>query len=104
MVAYINLDAAAAGSYLSIHASPSLADLLRNVTVQGHAPSTLSDKELEIGPLGSGVSSFTLLPPLHFRTHDHFTHQSDYTVFLQHLGIASSDMSYRGTKTDPVYQ
>ncbi|KAK9898258.1 Zn-dependent exopeptidase [Cystobasidium minutum MCA 4210] len=82
VVAYINLDAASAGSYLSMRASPSLADLLRAVTVKAHAPKVLSDKELDIGPLGSG---------------------SDYTVFLQHLGIASSDMSYRGTRTDPVY-
>lgn len=57
VVAYINLDAATAGSYLSIHASPSLVDLLRNVTAVGHAPRSLSDQELSIGPLGSGVST-----------------------------------------------
>jgi len=56
VVAYVNLDAATAGSYLSIHASPSLVDLLRNVTAVGHAPRALSDHELSIGPLGSGVS------------------------------------------------
>lgn len=56
VVAYVNLDAAAAGSHLDIRASPSLADLLRNVTVIAHAPHTLSEKELDIRPLGSGVS------------------------------------------------
>lgn len=61
VVAYINLDAATAGSYLSIHASPSLADMLRNVTVVGHAPRVLNDEELSIPPLGSGVSTSLLV-------------------------------------------
>lgn len=82
IVAYLNVDVSVSGSGLSIHASPSLADMLRDCANIGAPPEKPTNETLPIGPLGSG---------------------SDYTVFLQHLGVPSSDMGYKGKTTDPVY-
>jgi N-acetylated-alpha-linked acidic dipeptidase len=54
VVAYLNLDAAVGGSYFSMHASPSLADLFRNVSVASGAVVDVGN--IDVGPLGSGVS------------------------------------------------
>lgn len=93
---------------MDLKASPSLASLYRNVTSYVDAPDEpgkkLSDYvqgENAIGSLGSGSDckpSDTSLdgeqesdsPPL-------------VTVFLQHLGIAASDLSFRPGRKDPVY-
>ncbi|WFD03707.1 glutamate carboxypeptidase II [Malassezia obtusa] len=78
---YLNLDMAVGGSELSAAASPSLAALLRGAAANvsdAHGPLALP----KIAALGSG---------------------SDYTVFLQRLGIASLDVSYRRAHGDPVY-
>ena len=95
-VAYLNLDAAVSGPYFGASAVPSLWKFLRGVTRDVKDPKsgksvfqqwldrtrdlrteeerhTLSD--VRISPLGSG---------------------SDYTPFLQHLGIASTDMGFGG--------
>ncbi|WFD28208.1 glutamate carboxypeptidase II [Malassezia nana] len=73
---YHNLDMAVQGSSLAASGSPSLAHLLRGVAQASNL--TLD----HVAPLGSG---------------------SDYTVFLQHLGIPSTDVSFRRIDTDPVY-
>jgi len=81
---YHNLDVSVAGSVLGVGASPSLFDLFRQAAVGLPNP----DKEgknvtiEEEAPLGSG---------------------SDFTVFLQHLGIASSSVGYVGDGNSPVY-
>ncbi|WFC97062.1 glutamate carboxypeptidase II [Malassezia brasiliensis] len=80
---YLNLDMAVGGSQLSAAASPSLVGLLRGAAAD--VPDPVSGAPLSFGDieaLGSG---------------------SDFTVFLQRLGIASLDMSYRRTRGDPVY-
>lgn len=113
VVAYLNIDVGAAGSYYGLNASPSLADLLRNVSAAVEDPeqpgrslldraaaeeqNTLSEqqhaqtlgamtqgvgKDLKIGALGSG---------------------SDFTVMLQHLGLASANVGFSRKSTDPVY-
>jgi len=95
-VAYLNLDAAVSGPYFGAQSVPSLWKLIRGVTRDVKDPKTgksvyqqWQDRtndlrseeerhtagEARIGPLGSG---------------------SDYTPFLQHLGIASTDMSFGG--------
>lgn len=80
---YHNLDVAVSGSKLEADASPSLAPLLRNVAAQVPHPSGSGMLSFDdIGALGSG---------------------SDFTVFLQRLGIASTDVSFSATHTDPVY-
>jgi N-acetylated-alpha-linked acidic dipeptidase len=95
-VAYLNLDAAVSGPHFGASAVPSLWKLIRGVTVDVKDPKTgrsvyqewqdrtrdlRSEEErhtladVRISPLGSG---------------------SDYTPFLQHLGIASTDMGFGG--------
>lgn len=82
---YLNLDMAVGGSQLSAAASPSLAALLRGAAADVADPTSAHGAPLSFGAieaLGSG---------------------SDFTVFLQRLGIASLDMSYRRTRGDAVY-
>jgi N-acetylated-alpha-linked acidic dipeptidase len=95
-VAYLNLDAAVSGPHFGAQSVPSLWKLIRAVTRDVKDPKTgksvyqqWQDRtndlrseeerhtagEARVGPLGSG---------------------SDYTPFLQHLGIASTDMSFGG--------
>ena len=95
-VAYLNLDVAVSGANFGASSVPSLWKLMRAVTRdvkdpktgksvyeqwQEHAREDRSEEEkvtggeARIGPLGSG---------------------SDYTPFLQHLGIASTDMGFGG--------
>ncbi|HLM24119.1 MAG TPA: M28 family metallopeptidase [Pyrinomonadaceae bacterium] len=95
-VAYLNLDAAVSGAHFGASSVPSLWKLLRAVTRDVKDPKTgktvyqqwqdraredrseeekVTGGEARISPLGSG---------------------SDYTPFLQHLGIASTDMGFNG--------
>ena len=95
-VAYLNLDAAVSGNQFGASTVPSLWKLVRSVTRdvkdpksgktvyqqwQEHSREGRSEEErntaseARIGALGSG---------------------SDYTPFLQHLGIASTDMGFGG--------
>ena len=95
-VAYLNLDAAVSGNQFGASTVPSLWKLMRAVTREVKDPKSgktvyqrwqdqsreqRSEEErntageARIGPLGSG---------------------SDYTPFLQHLGIASTDMGFGG--------
>lgn len=81
---YFNVDVAVAGGQLEANASPSLATMIKDIASEVPSPESRG-KNLtlsEIGPLGSG---------------------SDFTVFLQRLGIASSDMNFARGPTDPVY-
>lgn len=90
VVAYLNLDVACIGSRLEMGASPVLNSLLRSVakklpypkggTLYSHFVEKANDK---IHNLGSG---------------------SDYTVFLERLGIPSVDMSFTVDVHDAVYQ
>lgn len=101
-VAYLNVDSAATGADLSISGVPSLRDLMREAAQAVDEPKaggTLGDVwekrlksswassspvdldnpdedfNLQLGALGSG---------------------SDYTVFLDHLGVPSADIRFRG--------
>lgn len=94
-VAYLNLDAAVSGPHFGASSVPSLWKLMRAVTRDVKDPKTgksvyqqwqdraregrpegdQSTSEARIGALGSG---------------------SDYTPFLQHLGIPSTDMGFGG--------
>jgi N-acetylated-alpha-linked acidic dipeptidase len=95
-VAYLNLDAAVSGPHFGASTVPSLWKLMRAVTRDVKDPKTgksvyqqwqdrahelrseeerAASGEARISPLGSG---------------------SDYTPFLQHLGIASTDMGFGG--------
>ena len=94
-VAYLNLDAAVSGPHFGASSVPSLWKVMRAVTKdvndpktgksvyqqwqdrsrEGRAEGDQSTAEARIGALGSG---------------------SDYTPFLQHLGIPSTDMGFGG--------
>ncbi|GBL50788.1 hypothetical_protein [Candidozyma auris] len=91
VVAYINTDVAVQGSLLSLGASPVLNKVLRKVAkwlpYPGKDDISLYDHFVKekgdiIRNLGSG---------------------SDYTVFLEHLGIPSADISFKSGKKDPIY-
>ncbi|KAH9820002.1 glutamate carboxypeptidase [Melampsora americana] len=93
---YLNTDISAAGSKLDVGASPSLVPVFLEVSKKIQDPEddqrTLYDRlasqqestddEISIGPLGSG---------------------SDFTPFLQHVGIASADAGFGPANGDPVY-
>jgi len=94
-VAYLNLDAAVSGPHFGASSVPSLWKVMRAATMDVKDPKTgksvyqqwqdrsregrpegaSNKEEAQIGPLGSG---------------------SDYTPFLQHLGIPSTDMGFGG--------
>lgn len=90
-IAYLNVDVAVGGTKLNVQSSPSLNKLLResmkSVTYEeADSETSLFDdffsRNEKIGILGSG---------------------SDYTVFLEHLGIPSVDMGFTSGPEDPVY-
>lgn len=92
VVAYLNMDVAVVGRYLKLGASPVLNEVLRNVA------KLLPYPEEGIGSL-----------------YDHFVKErgdnihnlgsgSDYTVFLEHLGIPSVDLGFGQGKGDAIYQ
>ncbi|TCD69886.1 hypothetical protein EIP91_005963 [Steccherinum ochraceum] len=113
-VAYLNLDSSVSGSRYHVGASPSLAHFVRSVSekvphptkpgltlwdanrdqgvlygdkldeelVQMYEEDLLNADSVGVSPLGSG---------------------SDYTVFLQRIGVASTDGGFASTLHDPVY-
>lgn len=83
-VIFLNMDVAVSGGEPSSSASPSLIDLIVNAAADVANPNG-NGSVLHIkppGPVGSG---------------------SDYTAYLQNLGIASVDMGFQGGAGDPVY-
>ncbi|EIW82298.1 Zn-dependent exopeptidase, partial [Coniophora puteana RWD-64-598 SS2] len=107
-VAYINVDVSVAGSRWTSSASPSLVDLIRRSAEEIPHPTeasrTLWDAQTDIGPFlvnqEANISDATIqakpsVGPL--------GSGSDYTVFLQRLGVASSDEGFGMTASDAVY-
>ncbi|EST04820.1 Protease-associated domain, PA [Kalmanozyma brasiliensis GHG001] len=83
VVAYHNVDVSVAGSVLQSSSSPSLSRFVQDAAAKVTAPNSTAKITLDaFHPLGSG---------------------SDYTVFLQHLGIASTDLGFKRAPTDPIY-
>lgn len=90
-IAYLNTDVAAVGPILNIQASPLLNDVLLTSAkelIYPNSTKTLYEHFISnkghIGTLGSG---------------------SDYTVFLEHLGIPSVDVGFStDPKKSPIYQ
>lgn len=83
-VIFLNMDVAVSGGMASSSASPSLIDLIVNAAADVANPNG-NGSALHIkppGPVGSG---------------------SDYTAYLQNLGIASVDMGFQAGAGDPVY-
>ncbi|EDR12349.1 uncharacterized protein LACBIDRAFT_245820, partial [Laccaria bicolor S238N-H82] len=88
VVAYLNVDVSVAGSRWTASASPSLAHLFKKAALDIPHPTipgkTLWDAREDDGilPLGSG---------------------SDFTVFLQRLGVRFSDEGFAFTPSDAIY-
>merc|ERR1711988_1761440 len=98
-VAYVNVDVAVSGSTLHAESSPSLAGVIRQAAANIRSPTSdstlygdwLREQQVQlnstafipaVGPLGSG---------------------SDFTPFLQHLGIPAIDMGFSGTSYTTPY-
>jgi N-acetylated-alpha-linked acidic dipeptidase len=81
---FLNLDVGVAGSMAQAGASPSLVDLIVN------AASEVAD------PSGNGTT-ISLEKPRALGS------GSDYTAFLQNLGIASADLGFQAGPSDAIY-
>jgi N-acetylated-alpha-linked acidic dipeptidase len=94
-VAYLNLDAAVSGPHFGAQSVPSLWKLMRAATRDVKDPKTgksvyqqWQDHARENRPEGEQNAGETRIGPL--------GSGSDYTPFLQHLGVASTDMGFNG--------
>src|SRR6185369_8227644 len=94
-VAYLNLDAAVSGPHFGASSVPSLWKLLRSTTRDIKDPKTgktvyqqWQDRARENRPEGEQQPAETRIAAL--------GSGSDYTPFLQHLGIPSTDMGFNG--------
>ena len=94
-VAYLNLDAAVSGVHFGASSVPSLWKFMRAATRDVKDPKTgktvyqqWQDRARENRPEGEENSGEARIGPL--------GSGSDYTPFLQHLGIASTDMGFGG--------
>ncbi|KAG9218840.1 hypothetical protein CCMSSC00406_0001046 [Pleurotus cornucopiae] len=114
VVSYINVDVSVAGSRWGASASPSLAHLIKQAALDVPHPTkpgkTLWDAQSDVGPFTGNFTSSnaedgfakkrrrktsSLVGPL--------GSGSDYTVFLQRLGVSSVDQSFGPTSSDAVY-
>ncbi|KDQ16710.1 hypothetical protein BOTBODRAFT_106746 [Botryobasidium botryosum FD-172 SS1] len=118
VVAYLNLDIATKGSRFELVGSPSLSRLLRTAAQDISHPTdanrTLWDARTDVGPFTPPASdseppSRPELPKLKTQNeHDDLSigplgSGSDFTVFLQRLGVASTDQGFVRTASDAAY-
>ncbi len=94
-VAYLNLDAAVSGTNFGASSVPSLWKFMRGATRDVKDPKTgksvyqqWQDRWREFRPEGVQDMGEAVIGPL--------GSGSDYTPFLQHLGVASTDMGFSG--------
>ncbi|KAK2466075.1 hypothetical protein APHAL10511_001717 [Amanita phalloides] len=116
VVAYLNVDVSVSGSRFNLKGSPSLAHLIRQSAIDIPHPTkeekTLWDARMDEGPYtGTEVDE----EYMHAYQQDEYAWRSsetgilplgsgsDYTVFLQRLGVASSDEGFGFTSTDAIY-
>ncbi|GJE84351.1 Zn-dependent exopeptidase [Phanerochaete sordida] len=115
VVTYINLDVSAMGSAWVPMASPSLAYLIRlaaqDVPHPTDAGRTLWDARSDLGPFTNGLVDADALQVYNAsrRTQSKSTgiaplgSGSDFTAFLQRLGIAAMDQAFTDTLSDARY-
>ncbi|THH33498.1 hypothetical protein EUX98_g710 [Antrodiella citrinella] len=113
-VAYLNVDVSVSGSTFSVSASPSLAHLIHQTASDVPHPldskKTLWDATKDVGPyLGLADADFMALYEVDVERRASLTgvpalgSGSDFTVFLQRLGVASMDQGFSGGPTDAVW-
>ncbi|KAI0276320.1 Zn-dependent exopeptidase [Russula aff. rugulosa BPL654] len=115
VVAYVNIDTAVAGSTFGAEASPLLSHFIRKTAEDLPHPTdpkrTLWDATADrgqlfgehddINSLGTEVETQAAADSVGIRP---LGSGSDYTVFLQRLGVASADSGgFHSTRSDPVY-
>ncbi|KAH9482787.1 putative glutamate carboxypeptidase [Psilocybe cubensis] len=120
VVAYLNVDVSVAGSQFVVFGSPSLAHLIKKTANDVPHPTesgkTLWDALDDEGPYNFQAANLTIDPDyLELHTSEQVSRRaaktrvmplgsgSDFTVFLQRLGIASSEQSFAPTLNDAVY-
>lgn len=120
VVAYVQTDGSSAGSQFGMGGSPLLANLLRQTSMDlphpTRANASLWDATKDQGPF----SEVSAVVDSDFKTEDDWQELmirrskldtgvsllgsgSDFTVFLQHLGIPCSNQAFDSTPTDAVY-
>lgn len=111
VVSYVNVDVSVSGSRWETSASPSLAHLIQrsaqDVPHPTDAQKTLWDAHFDVGPY-EGPMDVEFARMWDTKTSNEprigpLGSGSDYTVFLQRLGVASSDQGFGGTPTDAPY-
>ncbi|KZP07972.1 Zn-dependent exopeptidase [Athelia psychrophila] len=116
VVAYLNLDMSVSGSQWTAWGSPSLAHLIRRTAMEIPHPidagKTLWDARADQGPFLGLDSNVSLSADMQAQPADEIEEGtgvlplgsgSDYTAFLQHLGVASVDQGFIRTPTDAVF-
>ncbi|HSR68907.1 MAG TPA: M28 family metallopeptidase [Acidobacteriota bacterium] len=91
-VAYLNVDVGVAGGRFSASAVPALDDLLRDVTRRVLDP----DSRRPVYDQWLQAQNANRTEPLNLPDADDLGSGSDYTVFLDHLGIPSLSMGFGG--------
>ncbi|KAG6857098.1 hypothetical protein H0H87_009659 [Tephrocybe sp. NHM501043] len=115
-VAYLNTDTSSSGSRFNSGASPSLANLIKDTALEIPHPTeegkTLWDARDDEGPFQATSMDTEFLKSYQASKRDYHASKtgirplgsgSDYTVFLQRLGVASSDEGFGTTPSDAVY-
>jgi hypothetical protein len=90
-VAYINCDSATAGPYFGAGGSPSLTQLLYEVTSMIKDPLTGKTIYEAWGERSNATDVPTARPPVEV-----IGSGSDFTAFMSHVGIPSIDMGFSG--------
>ncbi|OAD08962.1 hypothetical protein MUCCIDRAFT_151731 [Mucor lusitanicus CBS 277.49] len=88
---YVNCDVAVAGPYFETGASPSLNQLLYEVTSMVQDPLTKKTVYEAWGERNNATGIPSAKPPVGV-----LGSGSDFTAFMDHLGVASIDMSFNG--------
>ncbi|KAI0747310.1 Zn-dependent exopeptidase [Irpex lacteus] len=113
VVAYLNLDSSVSGSRFGASASPSLAHLVRGAALDIPHPTkpglTLWDAKKDRGILtGNSSAEVQSMHDAELQQADELGVNplgsgSDFTVFLQRIGVASAQGGFSSTLQDPVY-
>ncbi|KAJ7167465.1 hypothetical protein C8R46DRAFT_995586 [Mycena filopes] len=111
VVTYLNLDSSVSGSSFGASASPSLSHFLRQAALDIPHPTdperTLWDARFDTGPY-AGETSVPAATGFVTAAVDNIGvgplgSGSDYTAFLQMMGVASSNTGFGGAEGDAVY-
>ncbi|KAJ7180363.1 Zn-dependent exopeptidase, partial [Mycena crocata] len=114
VVTYLNLDSSVSGSRFRSSASPSLSHFLRQAALDVPHPTlpgrTLWDARNDQGPYSGETVDAESVAVSHAANImadnvgvSPLGSGSDYTAFLQMIGVASSDAGFGGTEQDAVY-